>query len=205
MQTDPAFQQPAACHPGLLAHCRRVDAWSSEIGHEMRLPAADLVLLSEASRLHHFPPEMLSQPTVDRILGDLNLRAAGKPPPDDLHTAELRSLLQALRSRGSRARDSRTRTLAQVIEVANFFDEQLELAPFESNRMDQIFDRALDGAGSYLDPVILSVLRNLRKLRKSELFDLIPRLPVYPAAAVKPSATRKSGHQPQSSGNHHRR
>jgi putative nucleotidyltransferase with HDIG domain len=171
------------CDPGLLAHCRRVDAWSSAIAHEMKLSVNDRELLSEASRLHHYPPEMLSEPTVERMLADLHLQAAGKTR-DDADTSELRALLEAVQSRGSQVVSVRAHRLAHILEIANYFDEQLELAPFESDRMDQIFDRAFEGGDKTLfDPAIISVLRNLRRMRKSDLFALIPRLPVYPAAA----------------------
>jgi putative nucleotidyltransferase with HDIG domain len=76
-------------------------------------------------------------------------------------------------------RIDRSSAIASILELADLFDEQLEIAQFEGQVARDVLE---DASG---DPVIASVLQVLRKVKRADLLALIPRLPVYPAVAIK--------------------
>ena len=68
--------------------------------------------------------------------------------------------------------------------MANSFDEQLEFAPFESDSIEKVLQRALE-RHEQSDRAVQFVLRYLRKARRTDLTAVMPKLPVYPAVAMK--------------------
>lgn len=76
--------------------------------------------------------------------------------------------------------------LAEILDLANYFDEQLEIAPLEGRNLDRVFDSVVKAArhGPW-DPTLVTALGSLRKVVPAEVVALIPKLPIYPAIAIK--------------------
>lgn len=137
-------------------------------------------MLEQAALLHHSPLEMLEAETVNRLAEDLwpdrpkqlSAEAPGTP-------AQVRAILEAMRQPGGSQRADRISAIANILEIADLFDEQLEIAQFEGRAVQEVLESASG------DPVLGSALQVLRKSNRKDLLALIPRLPVYPAVAVK--------------------
>lgn len=169
-----------ALNAGLRSHCLRVAAWAYELAVELKLTAEEEHLLEQAALLHHSPLEMLEAETVNRLAEDLwpdrpkqlSAEAPGTP-------AQVRAILEAMRQPGGSQRADRISAIANILEIADLFDEQLEIAQFEGRAVQEVLESASG------DPVLGSALQVLRKSNRKDLLALIPRLPVYPAVAVK--------------------
>jgi putative nucleotidyltransferase with HDIG domain len=74
--------------------------------------------------------------------------------------------------------------LAHILDIANSFDEQLEYAPFAEDSLQAVLQQALERHESS-DRAVQFVLRYLRKGRRRDLAAIMPKLPVYPAVAMK--------------------
>ena len=179
--------QPPA-EPGLRAHCRRVAALSLEIATRLRLPVSENHILEKAALLHHFPPAVLRAEAFERLLKDMQVAGAPEgpglfPEPAD---KEVRQVLEALRKPTLGAAEDKATLFAQVVELANLFDEQLEFLPYEFRTVEQIIDElrwmAHDG---FCHPAIVTALASLPRARKEQLLEVIYRLPVFPAVALK--------------------
>ncbi len=172
---------------GLRSHCQRVAAWSHELAGDLRMTGEESQLLEQAALLHHLPLEMLEKETVNRLCGELwpagqtqsQIRPALGVPAQVGIPAKVQQILEAMRHPDNSQRTDRISALAGILELADVFDEQLELAQFEGHAIQQMLETTPD------DPVIGAVLASLRKATRADLLPLIPRLPVYPAIAMK--------------------
>jgi putative nucleotidyltransferase with HDIG domain len=172
-----------AFNAGLRSHCVRVAAWAQELSGKLKLTEEERVL-KQAALLHHFPLDMLETETMNRLTGDL---WPGSPDhPLSTETAvplSVRAILQAMRQPGGSQRADRISAIANVLELADLFDEQLEIAQFEGQSVSQVLETAA------ADPILASALHVLRKSTREDLLALIPRLPVYPAVAIRALTT----------------
>ena len=173
-----------ALNAGLRSHCLRVAAWAYELSVGLKLTAEEERLLEQAALLHHSPFEMLEAETVNRLAEDLwpdhpkqlSAEAPGAP-------AQVRAIIEAMQQPGGSRRADRISAIGNILEIADLFDEQLEIAQFEGRAVQEVLESASG------DPVLASALQVLRKSNRKDLLALIPRLPVYPAAAVRALAT----------------
>ncbi len=173
-----------ALNAGLRSHCLRVAAWAYELSVGLKLTAEEERLLEQAALLHHLPFEMLETETVNRLAEDLWPDGPKQLPSEATGISALvRPILEAMRQPGGSQRVDRISAMAGILEIADLFDEQLEIAQFEGRAVQDVLESA---AG---DPVLASALQILRKSNRNDLLALIPRLPVYPAVAVKALAT----------------
>jgi len=173
-----------ALNAGLRSHCLRVAAWAYELSAGLKLTTVEERLLEQAALLHHSPFEMLETETVNRLADDLwPDRAKQLPGESPGAPAQVRAILEAVRHPGGSRRIDRISAIANTLEVADLFDEQLEIAQFEGRAVQEVLESAPG------DPVLGSALALLRKVNREDLLALIPRLPVYPAVAVKALAT----------------
>lgn len=173
-----------ALNAGLRSHCLRVAAWAYELSKGLKLTAEEERLLEQAALLHHSPFEMLEAGTVNRLAEDLwpdrPMQLSAEAPHA---TAQVRAILKAMRRPGNSQRADRISAIGNILEIADLFDEQLEIAQFEGRAVQDVLESAS------WDPVLAAALQVLRKSNRKDLLALIPRLPVYPAAAVKALAT----------------
>jgi putative nucleotidyltransferase with HDIG domain len=157
---------------GTLAHCRRVAAWSEEVARALHLPPAETMALSQAALAHHWP-DVMSGPGLCRILDDLGIGGMLLDPNDSRSMAD--AILLALQNPNSRT--GRIGELAAIVEAANWLDESLEYAPYQD---------VADLAGSdWCHETAPPVIQQLRMATPSDLKKVLPKLPVYPAAAMR--------------------
>jgi putative nucleotidyltransferase with HDIG domain len=166
----------------LAGHLRRVSALAREIAARLRLKPTDIDALAEAALLHHYPAEVLEAEPLNRLLADLRLGAphgaASAFPP-----RRVRDVLE--RFHAGRSANA-AHVLAQIVQVADFFDERLEFFSFEPMNFEQIIDEldwmAKDG---FLDPAVVAALAGLPQVRMHELLEQVNRLPVFPAVLLR--------------------
>lgn len=143
---------------GLAAHCRRVRAWALHLSRGQS--AADRQRLAQAALLHHVPARLW----WDAGLGEIT---------EEAEMTQALAVLDAWR-RPRQASDAGTARLAGILEEANQWDEQCELASWEGRRLvetlrDAPFRQALDmrdlvHAMDALPPFPTALLRLLRLL-----------------------------------------
>ena len=115
------------------------------------------------------------------MLGDLGL-AEAVSNTQETNLAE--RILNAFSQRGAATDDERAADLAHIVYMANCFDEQLEFAPFEQDGIEKVLAPALGDHGR-AEEAVSFVLRTLRKASLQDLTAVIPKLPVYPAIAMR--------------------
>jgi putative nucleotidyltransferase with HDIG domain len=148
----------------------------------LKITAEEERLLEESALLHHLPLELLETETVNRLLCELWPADRKSFPPGERGASlvlpiEVKELLHAMVSPDKSQRTDRISALANILEIANLFDEQLEMAQFEGRSVLQVLETD--------DPIMGTALQSLRKASRADLFALIPKLPVYPTAAMK--------------------
>ena len=169
-----------AINAGLRSHCTRVAAWAQELAGSLRLTAEEERLLEQAALLHHYPLEMVETETLKRLAGDLWPVSAYHPARRvSAVPLSVRAILEWIRKPGGSRRADRISALANILDLADLFDEQLEIARFEGRSVREVLETAL------ADPILGSALHVMRKSDRRELLAMIPNLPVYPAAALK--------------------
>ncbi|MGA2325118.1 MAG: HDOD domain-containing protein [Bryobacteraceae bacterium] len=166
----------------LAGHLRRVSTLAREIAARLRLRPTDSDTLTEAALLHHYPAEVLQTKAFHRLLADLRMGfpygAASAFPP-----RRVRDVLERFHEGRSA---NAAYLLAQIVEVANFFDERLEFFPFEPMNFEQIIDE-LDWIAKegFLNPAVVAALAGLPQVRMHELLEQVHRLPIFPAVLLE--------------------
>ena len=147
----------------VLAHCRRVAALAQCIAHQLFLAAPVMVSVESAALLHHSPLEALP-----RLEGEEGLVAAL------LHTFH-----------GPSGAPKHLRRLAEILHVANRFDELYELRDTEPRSAAKIIAelRRLAPENSWsMDSV--NALQNVGRETNVQSFAQAP-LPVFPQSALR--------------------
>jgi len=177
--------------PGLGAHCRRVAALALEISHRLRLPANEGGVLEQAALLHHFPPALLTAPACNRLLVDLcgpewPATVSGPGFMEKPGYPEARAVLEALRQPKRGQVENKAALFAQIVELADLFDEQIEFLPYLYRTVEQMLDElrwmAQDG---FCHPAAVTALTSLPRTPKQQLLESVYRLPVFPASALQ--------------------
>ena len=152
-QAAPAYASDA----GVAAHCRRVAALAVEIAGRLRLPADAMQLLERVALLHHYPAVLVEPEALDRLMIDLcgdgwrsSLDKAKAKAPQAL-PSDLRAVLKALGAPSASEEPDRETILAEIVEIANLFDEQLEFLPYEFKTVEQILDELRDRKSTRLN------------------------------------------------------
>lgn len=172
--------------PGAQAHCKRVAAWCEELALVLDIPGNDASALQEAALMHHHPIGFLQGPGYSKLAGDLGFYEEETSTAPQLLSGDAEQILVAVCAKGKRRNPvgKRAHDLAHILEIANSFDEQLEYAPFESDSLETVLQQALE-KNNQADRAVQFVLRYLRKARRGDLESIMPKLPVYPAIAMK--------------------
>jgi putative nucleotidyltransferase with HDIG domain len=175
----------AACQhgPGTAAHCKRVAAWCEELVRSLELPPGDGAALMEAARIHH-QPNLIHGECFDRLVADIGIALSPDGVSNSGETSRLSDGILAAFSAPEGTHDDHCTALARILESANCLDEQLEFAPFEEDDIHEILNRP----GSEEDRSAHSIafaIRQLTKARRADLAGVLPKLPVYPAAAMR--------------------
>jgi putative nucleotidyltransferase with HDIG domain len=170
--------------PGAQAHCNRVAAWCEALALALDIPAGEAAALHEAAMMHHHPIAFLQGKGFSKLVGDLGFLQEERPNPARLISEEAEQILVALRSKRQNELGRRFQDLANILDIANCFDEQLEFAPFENDSLEAVLQQALERHDPS-DRAIQFVLRYLRKAKRSDLSGLMSKLPIYPAVAMQ--------------------
>lgn len=173
-------------NPGAQAHCKRVAAWCEELALALDLPAEDTDAMHEAALMHHHPIGLLHGSGYAKLAGELGcladaIRESNAPK---LISAEAEEILQALQGNDPYGTSQEAQEMAHILKMANCFDERIESSSLKAELLQTILQRALEGKEES-DQALQFVLRYLRKAEKTDLDEVIPRLPVYPAVAMK--------------------
>jgi HD-like signal output (HDOD) protein len=150
----------------------------------LKLPPDEALALQRAALVHHesraFPDSALH-----KLLEDLGLPPSGLSEAQTLSCSALaEQILDAMRRRNGPRPVTRAGELARILEAANVFDEQLEFAPFEEDKIDDVLDRAVEEEDR-VELAVGFVLKNLRRASRSDLKTVLPKMPVYPAIAMR--------------------
>jgi putative nucleotidyltransferase with HDIG domain len=171
------------------AHCQRVAAVADEIAAGLGLSSAERELLAGAAATHHYPIEFSLPRTTHRLLCDLfsdELAANRFAPQTRVLTGE--ELVVALfQGRCAAAGiDPSLYRLAQVLDVANVFIEQIEGAPYERKSSVEIIHAMNQlAADGFLESELVGELARWSKVTTDSLALAARRLPAFPAVALK--------------------
>jgi putative nucleotidyltransferase with HDIG domain len=164
--------------PALHAHCRRVAALAREIAIALPLPGRAIPLLEQAALLHHNASLLFGDAALDRLLREVlpkenwpeRTSHRGRVLPEDLV-----SLLTAFRAFPRQASDRHIWAAAEILAVANFFDEHAEFSAWDCNSFAKL-PELLDDLGRLIQPCVREAMR---KAFRSWSFSLdTRRLPV---------------------------
>jgi HD-like signal output (HDOD) protein len=147
----------------LLGHCRRVAAVAQCIAHQLFIAAPVKVSVESAALLHHSPVEVLPQLPGEDALVPALLRAFHYPAAAPEHL----------------------RRLAEIIQIANRFDELYELRDTEPRSPAEIvaeLQRLAEEHSWSMDPV--TALENVARETDLKALAQSP-LPVFPQAALR--------------------
>lgn len=130
-----------------MQHCQRVGALTQAIAHHLFLETEDKERLETAALLHHYDLQLIEGKGGERLLADVLGTApppfTGKRIPDGAH-----AVLDAWRRPGSGTPE--TRRLAEIVRLADSFDQEYEAAPLEGRSASAILPRLQDGAADGL-------------------------------------------------------
>lgn len=168
----------------LQEHCRRVSALSVEIGFRSGLSEEARSRLAQVGLIHH---DTYTGTATGRLAAWLN----------DPSAAPLSNeVVRALRSfHGQNDEDPEAMRLAEILRVANAFDEMLEFRRFEPGPVGPLvgeiaeLERSLKAAGG-----AAAALAEICRDRLSAVLAAAERLPVSAIAALR-NLLRVSGHQ----------
>jgi putative nucleotidyltransferase with HDIG domain len=161
MSPDLSACLPTDAH--LLGHCRRVASVAQCIAHQLFLAAPVKVSVESAALLHHLPVEALPHVEGEEGLVPALLHTFHHPAGAQKHL----------------------RRLAEVIHIANRFDELYELRATEPRSPAEILAelrRVVEENSWSMDPV--NALKNVGRETNVQSFAKSP-LPVFPQAALR--------------------
>ena len=176
-----------SAQPLAHGHCLRVAALALETATSLGLPPEDKQTLEQAALFHHGLPEFLGSEALDRLRMDLGVGYPAVPQPAAKSpSGSAQVILEALRLRPAQSSDERVSRLAEILELADFFDQRLQFLPYERVTAEQILDElhwmAQEG---FYRPAVVGALAGLSRVRKEHLLEKVNRLPVFPAVALK--------------------
>jgi putative nucleotidyltransferase with HDIG domain len=179
-----ASERNRMLEPGAQAHCKRVAAWCEELALVLDIPGTDASALQEAALMHHHPIALMQGAGYSKLAGELGFFSSDPSTAPRLLSEDADQILQAVFRKKRGGTSKRALDLAHIMEMANCFDEQLEFAPFESDSIETVLQKALE-RHDQSDRAVQFVLRYLRKAKRTDLSALMSKLPVYPAVAMK--------------------
>src|SRR5258708_15304720 len=164
---------------GTSSHCRRVAAWSAELGSALGLSELDRKLVEQAAFSHHLPDVLLDDEVRSRLLADLWVEEGKQPSPIP---EDVQHLLEAFREHGPA--EAPMAKLAALLEISDDFDQFFEAEPLE--------EQARGGPDSSVE----TMMSYLQVTSRADIGRVIDRLPVFPSAAgevIKHASNPESG------------
>ena len=148
-------------------HCSRVAALVVEVGAALRQAFDSPAILEQAALLHHTPSLVLGRSATDRLLHDLfpgGTPRAGSPRNEPL-PEKLSAVLSDFRQFPCGGTDREVRTMSHILAICNLVDEQIELLPYESKPMEELW-RGIDGLGALVEPEVMDAVRKTIRGRR---------------------------------------
>jgi putative nucleotidyltransferase with HDIG domain len=168
-----------------------VAALALEMSYRLRLPPNENWVLERAALLHHFPPTLLAAVSCNRLLADLcgpewPAAVSGCGLMETPGQPDVRAVLEALRKPKRGQVENKSSLFAQIVELADLFDEQIEYMPHGYRTVEQVLDElrwmTQDG---FCHPAVVAALTSLPRTPKQQLLESVYRLPVFPASALQ--------------------
>ena len=163
---------------GWEKHCERVGALAQRIGENLQLKAADLHALEDAARWHHSPVHLMNRSALSRLLQDIFEQPRIEIEPDAGRISS-RARQTLLGFHGAKV-SGEILKISEILTIADALDQEMELEPYAIPR---------GSSGLTESPFVATGIAHLRRASVKELQAVMPRLPVFPAAAL--SALRK--------------
>lgn len=176
--------------PGVRAHARRVAALAAEIAGRAGAPPQDLLVVRHAAWIHHYPPELMDERTVDCLLTEL-AGADWAPwrrsePAFRRHLTDVFGVLNMFHSATLWGRQERLALLADALTTADLFAEELESPSSPQNARERVVQKVcLRAENGLCRPSIAGALQALPRLSDAEMQALLSRLPVFPAVVFQ--------------------
>ena len=146
-----------------LAHARRVAVWCREVSESLQLARADRECLERAALLHQFPDVLTSEESRRGLVSQLDIA--------EVDEQEMLGLLRVFHDRRACA-DPRLMKLAAVLEICDGFDEAFERDALTPAASGESLEAATEILSMYL-----------QVSSRTDLVNMVDRLPVFPAVA----------------------
>jgi putative nucleotidyltransferase with HDIG domain len=156
------FQQFLPQSPALLAHCRRVAALAVDVADNLQAPEETVLLAEQAALLHHLPVGLLEG-----------------FPADSLLSSRLHSVLCHLAGMLRHLEAGNVRLAAEIVEVCDLLDEQIEFLPIDSQDLLTFHSDLEELAfGGFLNLDVVAAVKNCSLACSTKLEKGIHSLPV---------------------------
>ncbi|MEO7144291.1 MAG: HDOD domain-containing protein [Bryobacteraceae bacterium] len=146
------------------------------------------LVLEQAALVHHAPLEAFETRALDRLVLDVRLpswRVVGSGSIFGL-LGQAKELVRSMHHVGGQAPARETPLLAGILEVANLFDERLELLPYEEVTAERIrSEMAVLARHGYWPEEVTSALDRLQTIDDGEIRRVAQNLPVFPTVVFK--------------------
>lgn len=176
--------------PAIRAHTRRVAAVAAELGARAGLEGWDRQAVRYVALLHHYPPEFMDSETVEFVLSE----AAGASwagvrrtePAYRRRCEDLLGLVRAFHDHSTLRTDPRQTLLVDLVSAADLLVQRAEAQPCERGLREQLVEKLRRQAEEGLcKPAVVQALTGLPRVSTDELREVVHRLPVFPAVALK--------------------
>jgi len=154
---------------------RRIAALAGETARCLRLHPAHRESLERAALQRYGCGNLLEPKALDRLLGEL-IGAGWAAPTSGA----------SVRADQTQAPEERPRVESDVLELAACFEERIEFLPYQAVTGEQVVDE-LSGVAAELgvNPVVVTALASLQRIRVEQLVERVYRLPVFPLVALR--------------------
>lgn len=172
--------------PGERAHCRRVAALALELARILELPPEAQAVVEQAALRHHEVAPFLDPRTVARLMRVIAGESWEAWILPDQQPDPVREVLRALPYPPGARERTPTTVLAELVSLANLFDENLQALQYEDLCVQDILEDLvfMSYEPLYLPEVTLA-LRRLPRAGREELLGVLDRLPVFPKVALR--------------------
>ena len=159
--TSADLQRLMPTDPATSAHCCRVAALTREIASRLSMPWRSVETLEQSAMLHHTAPILFSPRSLARLLHDVMplQKGALRRTGEGLSIPEVQAaVLEEFHGVRRRAAERGTRRMAEILELSNFLDEQLESLDWDHRLIAEIWVQ-LEGLRGIINPEVLSAAR----------------------------------------------
>ncbi len=176
--------------PAVRAHTRRVAAVAAELAARAGLEGWERQAVRYLALLHHYPPEFMDSETVEFVLKEaVGASWAGVRRTELAYRRrceELLGLVTAFHDHSTIRTDPRQTLLVDLVNAADQLVQRAETKPCERDLRGQLLEKLRRQAEEGLcKPAVVQAMSGLPRVTTEELREVVHRLPVFPAVALK--------------------